>query len=74
MSKILRYANTLEGDDMDRFSASAVSLLVGLSLIVLGVADVAGSASVLVIAGAALVLAPLVASLTDGRGRGRRAC
>ena len=59
---------------MDRFSASAVSLLVGLSLIVLGLADVADNASVAVIVGAALVLAPLVASVADRRGEGRRAC
>jgi multisubunit Na+/H+ antiporter MnhG subunit len=56
---------------MDRFTASAVCLIVGLSLIVLGVADVAASASVMVIAGAALVLAPLLASVTDRR-RARR--
>jgi multisubunit Na+/H+ antiporter MnhG subunit len=59
---------------MDRFTASAVCLIVGLSLIVLGVADVAGSASVLVIAGAALVLAPLLASVTDRRRSRRPAC
>jgi hypothetical protein len=57
---------------MDRFSASAVSLLVGLTLIVLGVADVAGSAGVFVIVGAALVLAPLAASVADRRRVGRR--
>jgi multisubunit Na+/H+ antiporter MnhG subunit len=59
---------------MDRFTAAAVCLIVGLSLIVLGVADVAASASVLVIAGAALVLAPLVASVTDRRRSRRPAC
>jgi hypothetical protein len=59
---------------MDRFSASAISLLVGLSLIVLGVADVAGNATVLVIAGAALVLAPLVASVVDARSGRETAC
>jgi hypothetical protein len=59
---------------MDRFSVSAVSLVVGLSLIVLGVADVAGSASVALIAGAALVLAPLVVSVADRRGRRRPTC
>jgi hypothetical protein len=59
---------------MDRFSASAVSLLVGLSLIVLGVADVAGNATVLVIGGAALVLAPLVASVVDARSGRRTTC
>jgi hypothetical protein len=59
---------------MDRFSVSAVSLLVGLSLIVLGVADVAGSASVLVIVGGALVLAPLAASVADRRRGGRPTC
>jgi len=59
---------------MDRFTASAISLLVGLSLIVLGVADVAASASVSVIAGAALVLAPLVVSVTDRRRSGRPGC
>jgi multisubunit Na+/H+ antiporter MnhG subunit len=59
---------------MDRFTASAVCLIVGLSLIVLGVADVAASASVMVIAGAALVLAPLLASVTDRRRSRRPAC
>jgi hypothetical protein len=59
---------------MDRFSVSAVSLLIGLCLIVLGVADVGGSASVSVIVGAALVLAPLVASVADRRRRGRPTC
>jgi hypothetical protein len=59
---------------MDRFSVSAVSLLVGLSLIVLGLADVAGSASVSVIVGAALVLAPLAASVADRRRGGRPTC
>jgi hypothetical protein len=59
---------------MDRFSASAVCLLVGLSLIVLGVADVAGSPSVSVIVGAALVLAALVASVTNRRRSRRPSC
>jgi hypothetical protein len=59
---------------MDRFSLSAVSLLVGLGLIVLGVADVAGSASVSLIVGAALVLAPLAVSVADRRRRGRPTC
>jgi hypothetical protein len=58
---------------MDRFSASALALLVGLGLIVLGLADVAGSASVAVIVGGALALAPLVASVADRRREGRRA-
>jgi hypothetical protein len=40
----------------------------------LGLADVDGSASVSVIVGAALVLAPLLASLADQRRDGRRAC
>jgi hypothetical protein len=61
----------MEGADMDRFSLSAVSLLVGLGLIVLGVADVAGSASVSLIVGAALVLAPLAVSVADRRRRRR---
>jgi succinate-acetate transporter protein len=63
-----------KGDTMDRFTASAIALLVGLTLIVLGIADVAGSASVLVVAGAVLVLAPLIASFADRRGRRRPAC
>jgi hypothetical protein len=66
MSKILRRAD-IQGANMDRFTASAVCLLTGLSLIVLGVADVAESASVSVIVGAVLVLAALVASVTDRR-------
>jgi hypothetical protein len=59
---------------MDRFTTSALSLLVGLSLIVLGLADVAGNTSVAVIVGAVLVLAPLVASVADRRSEGQRAC
>jgi hypothetical protein len=59
---------------MDRFTASAVCLLIGLPLIVLGVADVAASAGVSVIVGAALVLAPLVASVTERRRSRRPAC
>jgi hypothetical protein len=59
---------------MDRFTASAVCLLIGLPLIVLGVADVAASADVSVIVGAALVLAPLVASVTERRRSRRPAC
>lgn len=47
---------------MDRFTASALCLLVGLTLIVLGIADVGSSSDVMVIVGAALVLAPLGAS------------
>jgi hypothetical protein len=56
---------------MDRFTTSALALLVGLALIVLGIADVAGNSSVSLIVGAALVLAPLVASVADRR-RARR--
>jgi hypothetical protein len=56
---------------MDRFTASALALLVGLGLIVVGLADVAGSATVSVIVGGALVLASLVVSVAD-RHRGRR--
>jgi Flp pilus assembly protein TadB len=56
---------------MDRFTASALALLAGLGLIVVGLADVAGSATVSVIVGGALVLASLVASVADRR-RGRR--
>jgi len=59
---------------MDRFSASAASLLVGVSLIVLGLADVAGSANVSVIVGGALILAPLLASVADRRREGRQPC
>jgi hypothetical protein len=59
---------------MDRFSASALSLLVGLVLIVLGLADVTGSANVSLIVGGALVVAALVASVPDRRRGGRSAC
>jgi hypothetical protein len=59
---------------MDRFSVSALSLLVGLGLIVLGLADVAGSATVSVIVGGALVVAALVASVPGRRRGGRSAC
>jgi len=59
---------------MDRFSASALSVLVGLTLIALGIADAAGNSSVALIVGAALVLAPLVAVVADRRGGGRSAC
>lgn len=59
---------------MDRFSASALSVLVGLTLIALGIADAAGNSSVALIVGAVLVLAPLVAAVTDRRGGGRSAC
>jgi hypothetical protein len=59
---------------MDRFTASAIPLLVGLALIVLGIADVAASASASLIVGAALVLAPLIASVADRRRGGRPAC
>lgn len=58
---------------MDRFSVSALSLLVGLTLIVLGVADVAGSASVTVIVGGVLVLAALAASAFSPRRGKKRA-
>jgi hypothetical protein len=56
---------------MGHFTASALALLAGLALIVVGLADVPGSATVAVIVGGALVLAPLVASVAD-RHRGRR--
>jgi hypothetical protein len=56
---------------MDRFSVSAISLLVGLALIVLGTADVGASSSVSLIVGAALVLAPLLASIADQCRAGR---
>jgi hypothetical protein len=56
---------------MDRCTASALALLAGLGLIVVGLTDVAGSATVSVIVGGALVLASLVASVAD-RHRGRR--
>ena len=59
---------------MDRFTASALAFLAGLGLIVVGVTDVAGSATVPVIVGGALVLAPLVASVADRRHRKRPAC
>jgi hypothetical protein len=59
---------------MDRFTTSALALLAGLGLIVVGLADVAGSASVSVIVGAALVLAPLAASVADRRRGGRPTC
>jgi hypothetical protein len=59
---------------MDRFTSSAVSLLVGVCLIVLGVAGVASSAAAVVFAGAALVLAPLVASVAIGGRRRGPAC
>jgi hypothetical protein len=56
---------------MDRFTASALALLAGLGLIVVGLADVAGNGTVSVIVGGALVLAPLIASVAD-RHRGKR--
>jgi hypothetical protein len=56
---------------MDRFTTSAISLLVGLTLIVLGLADVGGNSSIALIAGAALVLVPVVASIARPRDRGR---
>jgi hypothetical protein len=57
---------------MDRFTASTLALLVGLVLIVLGIADAAGNAAVSLVVGGALVLAPLVASVVD-RCNGRPA-
>jgi hypothetical protein len=75
MSKILHNVNILGKETtMDPFTASALSLLVGLALIVLGIVDVAGSASASWIVGALLVLAPLVASVADRRRGGRPAC
>jgi len=59
---------------MDRFTASALALLAGLGLIVVGLADVAGSATVSVIVGGALVLASLVASVADRHRRSGPAC
>jgi hypothetical protein len=59
---------------MDRFTTSALALLVGLALIVLGIADVASDPGVSLVVGGALVLAPLVASLADRRRDGRPEC
>jgi hypothetical protein len=58
---------------MDRFTTSTLALLVGLVLIVLGIADAAGNSGVSLVVGGALVLAPLVASLADRRCNGRSA-
>ena len=63
-----------KGDTMDRFTTSALALLVGLALIVLGIADVASDPGVSLAVGGALVLAPLVASLADRRRNGRPEC
>jgi hypothetical protein len=52
---------------MDRFTTSALALIVGLILIVLGIADAAGNSGVSLVVGGALVVAPLVASLADRR-------
>jgi hypothetical protein len=59
---------------MDRFTTSALALLVGLALIVLGIADVVGDPSVSLVVGGALVLAPLVASVADRPRSGRPGC
>jgi hypothetical protein len=59
---------------MDRFTASALALLVGLTLIVLGLADVGGSSTVSLVAGAALVLVPVVAAIPAPRDKRRRPC
>src|SRR5215472_6926646 len=55
---------------MDRFSASALSVLVGFGLIVLRLADVAGSPRVSMAVGAALVVAPLAARRRGGGRHG----
>jgi hypothetical protein len=59
---------------MDRFTTSALALLVGLALIVLGITDIAGDPGVSLVVGGALVLAPLVASGADRRRSGRPEC
>jgi hypothetical protein len=58
---------------MDRFTTSALALLVGLVLIVLALADAAGDSGVALAVGGALVLAPVVASVADRRCNGRPA-
>jgi hypothetical protein len=58
---------------MDRFTTSTLALVVGLVLIVFGLADVAANSGVSLVVGGALVLAPLVASLVDRRSNGRPA-